>query len=93
MDRSSPNLESLTETGRKYFEILREWRQRTAEKEGVPAYVIAKNSQFNACSRTVPVRAKRVVNSIAPRRRISVVGSFFTFVIAFLQRVISNLYK
>lgn len=46
MDRSSPKLESLTETGRKCFEVLREWRQRTAEKEGIPPYVIAKNTQF-----------------------------------------------
>jgi superfamily II DNA helicase RecQ len=36
----------LTEAGRLCYEKLREWRKETAEKEGIPPYVIAKNSQL-----------------------------------------------
>ena len=36
----------LTEAGKICFEELRRWRKETAEKEGLPAYIIAKNSQL-----------------------------------------------
>jgi superfamily II DNA helicase RecQ len=36
----------LTETGKLCYEKLREWRKETAEKEGIPPYVIARNSHL-----------------------------------------------
>ena len=36
----------LTEAGKFCYEKLREWRRITAEKEGIPPFVIAKNSHF-----------------------------------------------
>ncbi len=40
------SVKGLTETGRFCYEKLREWRKETAEKEGIPPYVIARNSQL-----------------------------------------------
>jgi len=36
----------LTEAGRICYEELRKWRRETAEKEGIPPYVICRNSQL-----------------------------------------------
>lgn len=36
----------LTEAGKLCYEKLRQWRKETAEKEGIPPYVIAKNSHL-----------------------------------------------
>ncbi len=36
----------LTEAGRICYEELRKWRRETAEKEGIPPYVICRNSQI-----------------------------------------------
>lgn len=37
---------SLTEAGRLCYERLREWRRKKAEEEGIPPFVIAKNSHL-----------------------------------------------
>lgn len=37
----------LTDTGRICYEKLREWRKETAEKEGIPPFVIARNSHLS----------------------------------------------
>lgn len=36
----------LTQAGRLCLEKLKEWRKEKAEREGVPAFIIAKDSQF-----------------------------------------------
>ena len=43
----------LTEAGRRCYEKLREWRKETAEKEGIPPYVIAKNSHLGEKDRKI----------------------------------------
>jgi len=37
---------NLTEAGKLCYERLRQWRKETAEYEGIPPFVIAKNSHF-----------------------------------------------
>ena len=36
----------MTEAGRICYERLREWRKQKAESEGIPPYVIARNTQL-----------------------------------------------
>jgi superfamily II DNA helicase RecQ len=46
LDKNSNEPLGLTEAGKLCYEKLRQWRKETAEKEGIPAYVIAKNSHL-----------------------------------------------
>jgi ATP-dependent DNA helicase RecQ len=48
LDTKSPGPETrgLTEAGKLCYEKLRVWRRERAEKEGVPPFVIARNSQL-----------------------------------------------
>ena len=43
---SKPNQFNLAEADRLCYEKLRAWRQDRAEKEGIPPYIIAKNSHL-----------------------------------------------
>lgn len=43
--KSNPTIK-LTETGQRCFERLKAWRNETAQNEGIPPYVIAKNEQL-----------------------------------------------
>jgi len=47
LERTSNKPKGLTEVGRLCYERLREWRKQTAEKEGIPPFVIAKNSHLS----------------------------------------------
>lgn len=44
---NSTDTKGLTEAGKLCYERLREWRKETAEKEGIPPYVIARNSNLS----------------------------------------------
>lgn len=46
LENISIEQKGLTEAGKLCFERLKEWRKLTAEKEGIPPFVIAKNSHF-----------------------------------------------
>lgn len=46
LEKNSNEPSGLAEAGKLCYEKLRQWRKETAEKEGVPPYVIAKNSQL-----------------------------------------------
>ncbi|MCX6112553.1 MAG: HRDC domain-containing protein [Proteobacteria bacterium] len=46
LEHSFNEPKGLTEAGTLCYERLREWRKVTAEKEGVPPFVIAKNSHL-----------------------------------------------
>lgn len=45
--KDEPDTKCLTEAGKLCYERLREWRKETAEKEGIPPYVIARNSHLS----------------------------------------------
>lgn len=46
LEKNRNELSGLTEAGKVCYEKLREWRKETAGKEGIPPYVIAKNSHL-----------------------------------------------
>jgi superfamily II DNA helicase RecQ len=44
--KSDPEIKGLTEAGRLCYEKLRQWRKDTADKEGIPPFLIAKNTHL-----------------------------------------------
>lgn len=49
-----PKAEDLDDAGQLLLERLREWRKLTAEKQGVPAYVVANNRELIEVARRAP---------------------------------------
>ncbi|MCL6591466.1 MAG: HRDC domain-containing protein [Firmicutes bacterium] len=46
LEETGKETSGLTQAGKLCYEKLRAWRKETAEKEGIPPFVIAKNSQL-----------------------------------------------
>lgn len=46
IEKAGRETECLTEAGKICYEKLRQWRNETADKEGVPPFVIARNKQL-----------------------------------------------
>jgi len=47
LEDSGDETRGLTDAGRLCYERLRDWRKETAEREGIPPYVIARNSHLS----------------------------------------------
>lgn len=47
LENSGDETQGLTDAGKLCYEKLRGWRKETAEKEGLPPYVIARNSHLS----------------------------------------------
>ena len=62
--------DGLTEAGRICFEELRRWRKEMAEKEGIPPFVIAKNSHFIDIinKETTTIEALKQINGFGQKK-------------------------
>jgi superfamily II DNA helicase RecQ len=65
-----PETRGLTEAGKLCYEKLRVWRRERAEKEGVPPFVIARNSQLAEIVKTEPktLEALKTINGFGNRK-------------------------
>jgi superfamily II DNA helicase RecQ len=67
---TGPETRSLTEAGKLCYEKLRVWRRERAEKEGVPPFVIARNSQLVDIikNETKTLEALKMVNGFGNKK-------------------------
>ncbi|MDR0623025.1 MAG: HRDC domain-containing protein [Treponema sp.] len=67
---AGPDTRGLTEAGKLCYEKLRVWRRERAEKEGVPPFVIARNSQLAEIVKTEPktLEALKTINGFGNKK-------------------------
>jgi superfamily II DNA helicase RecQ len=83
-----PETRGLTEAGKLCYEKLRQWRRDRAEKEGVPPFVIARNSQLVDIIKTEPktLEALKTINGFG-NKKVEKYGQDITGVIRPVCRV------
>lgn len=59
---SSKAVEELDDAQKLLFERLRQWRKETAEKNGVPSYVICTNKELNEIVKAAPQSIEALKN-------------------------------
>ena len=70
IDPAGKEAGSLTEAGKLCYEKLRQWRRETADKEGVPPFVVARNSQLVEIITNEPVsiEALKQINGFGQKK-------------------------